>query len=272
MSIPYSEKINKKTKVIADAPVIVLIDLKISLPGSIFYIQILTGFKRKMQKKISLMFVLAIAAAAANAGNVLYQCSFAPGKWQASEWQIVKSPRWFHIGSWEQQNDHISNKVPKGATEKEMLGKLAGKTYTSMLLKQKFSGNITISAMMSFDHRMAPLLVITPDYGKDLKGNPEHREHFEIVLYDKGLNVWHHYYSNGKPHWRKAAFLQAEFKPKQKYTLTVKLNFTKRGPMMTISCGGKTFGYLDDTLPKIFYIGLTGCEGINRFYDFKVLK
>ena len=197
---------------------------------------------------------------------------FAAGKWKASEWQIVKSPRWPYIGSWNQQDDHISNKVPKDATAHEMLSKRAGETYTNMLLKKKFSGNLTVSCTMSFDHRMAPLLVITPDYGKGTKGTPEHREHFEIVLYDKGLNVWHHYYTNGKPHWRKAAFLRAKFEAGQKYLLSVKLRFTKRGPMMTISCDGKEFGYIDDTLPKVFHIGLTGCEGVNRFYDFKVSK
>jgi hypothetical protein len=225
-----------------------------------------------MRKKVLFIFAFVIISATVNAGNVLYQCSFAPGKWKASEWQIVKSPRWPYFGAWEQQDDHISNKVPKNATEREMLGKRAGETYTSMLLKKKFNGNLTISCTMSFDHRMAPLLVITSEYGKGAKGNPEHRDHFEIVLYDKGLNVWHHYYTKGKPHWRKAAFMRAEFKPKQKYLLTVKLNFTKRGPMMTISCNGKKFGYTDDTLAKVFHVGLTACEGINRFYDFKVSK
>ncbi len=225
-----------------------------------------------MRKKVLLIFAFVLITAVVNAEKILYQCSFASGKWKASEWQIVKSPRWPYFGSWEQQDDHISNKVPKDATKHEMLSKRAGETYTSMLLKKKFNGNLTVSCTMSFDHRMAPLLVITPDYGKGAKGKPEHRDHFEIVLYDKGLNVWHHYYTNGKPHWRKAAFMQAEFKPKQKYLLSVKLNFTKRGPEMIISCNGKKFGYTDDTLPKVFHVGLTACEGINRFYDFKVSK
>jgi len=225
-----------------------------------------------MRTKILLVFAILVATEVVNAEEVLYQCSFAPDKWKSSEWQIVKSPRWPYIGAWEQQKDHISNKIPKDATAHEMLSKRAGETYTSMLLKEKFSGNVDISCTMSFDYRMAPLLVIAPIYGKDAKGQPEYREHFEIVLYNKGLNVWHHYYTNGIPHWRKAAFMKAEFKPKQKYTLNVKINFTKPGPMMTISCDGKTFGYIDDTLPQVFYIGLTACEGVNRFYDFKVKK
>jgi hypothetical protein len=222
-------------------------------------------------KAVNLISILLfLACFAVDAGKVFYECKFSPGKWKANEWVIVKSPRWPYVGKWKQQKDHISNKVPEGVTAHELLHKRADETYTSMLLKKKFKGNLTISSTMSFDHRMAPLLVITPAYGKDKKGIPEHREHFEIVLFDKGLNVWHHYYTNGKPHWRKAAYMRTDFKPGEKYNLTVKLKFTKSGPVMTIVCGGKEFGYTDDSLPKEYYVGLTACEGINRFYDFKV--
>jgi hypothetical protein len=222
-------------------------------------------------KKLFLVFWI-LAVFTVKAEKVIYECAFASGKWNASDWQIVKSPRWPYIGSWEQQKDHISNKVPEGVSHHDLLSKRAGETYTSMLLKKKIEGNVTISSTMSFDYRMAPLLVITSAYGKDKGGFPEHREHFEIVLYDKGLNVWHHYFTNGKPHWRKAAFMNADFKPGEKYTVTVSISFSKRGPMMKISCNGKEFGYTDDSLPKEFYVGITGCEGINRFYDFKISK
>ena len=39
---------------------------------------------------------------------------------------------------------------------------------------------------------------------------------------------------------------------------------------MTISCGGHTFGYSDDALELTNYVGVTGCEGRNRFYDFTI--
>ena len=34
---------------------------------------------------------------------------------------------------------------------------------------------------------------------------------------------------------------------------------------LTVSVAGHTFGYLDDALPDSFYVGITGCEGLNRF-------
>ena len=36
------------------------------------------------------------------------------------------------------------------------------------------------------------------------------------------------------------------------------------------SCGGVKFGFEDPELPMSFYAGVTGCEGRNRFYDFRV--
>ena len=222
--------------------------------------------------KYILMIIFSLTTISIHAKEVMYQCDFSRGKWDASDWQIIKSPRWPHLGAWNQQNDHISNKVPNDASEEEMLNKRAGETYTSMVLKEKFSQNLTITSTMSFDYRMAPIIVITPEYGKDAEGNLEHREHFEIVLFDKGLNVWHHYYTNGKPHWKKAAFIDATFQPKNKYIVAVEIKTDSRGVTLIVSCDGNTFGYMDDSIPKMFYVGITGCEGINRFYDFQISK
>ena len=222
--------------------------------------------------KLKLLIVFTLITIAIHAKDVLYQCDFSKGKWEASEWQIIKSPRWSYIGDWEQHPDHIANKVPKNASEEEMLNKRAGETYTSMILKEKFSQNLTITSTMSFDYRMAPAIVITPGYGKDADDNLEHREHFEIVLFDKGLNVWHHYYTDGKPYWKKAAFIDADFESKNKYSLSVEIKTDERGTTMIVSCEGKTFGFMDDSIPKMFYVGITGCEGVNRFYDFQISK
>ena len=39
---------------------------------------------------------------------------------------------------------------------------------------------------------------------------------------------------------------------------------------MMVKCGGHEFGYVDNDLPDSFYAGIIGCEGRNRFYDFKI--
>jgi len=201
-----------------------------------------------------------------------FYTSFSTGKWNPSEWILVKSPRWDHFGGWIQRDYFIENEIPPGSKPEELIGKYAHKTYTSMVLNRKFNLNITISSTMEFADRMAPIIVIAPDLGKDKKGRNEYREHFEIAIFDQGVNVWHHYFKDGKPSWKKAAYFRFKLKPNTKYTLKTKLTQQKTSKMLSVFVDGHEMGYIDDLLPNNFYVGITGCEGINRFYDFHVEK
>lgn len=199
-------------------------------------------------------------------------CDFSRGRWNADDWLLVKSPRWDYFGDWVQQDDHLMNQYPADATPKEMLGKRAAETYTSMVYKKQVSGKTTFSATMLFEDRMAPLLVLAGELGADAQGRPEYREHWEIVLYDEGINVWHHEIRDGKPFWRKAAYIKTAYKPGVKYTLEATVEFPRggKGPQLSVACDGKEFGCLLPDLPSDFLVGVTACEGINRFYDFNM--
>ena len=227
-----------------------------------------------MQTRLSaILWVLACAAIgvfgqpATTSLPAIVACRFAPGTWNTNEWILVKSPRWEHCGGWEQKEDHIQNRVPPGATPQELLGKLAPETYTSMVYDRMLSNNVTIRATMMFTDRMAPLIVLAPGLAKNKHGIPEYREHYEIIIYDEGVNVWHHFYADGKPSWKRAAWGKFALKPEIRYQLEVK----KTGKKMEVSVAGHTLGFLDESLPEMFYVGVTGCEGINRFYDFQIL-
>ena len=54
-------------------------------------------------------------------------------------------------------------------------------------------------------------------------------------------------------------------KPKVKYTVEVKVD----GKRIEVTAGGHTLGCTDIDLPAQYYVGITACEGKNRFYDFK---
>ncbi|MDD4098915.1 MAG: hypothetical protein PHC30_09100 [Lentisphaeria bacterium] len=199
-------------------------------------------------------------------------CRFGRDQWSAADWVLVKSPRWDYFGGWVQQDDHLMNEHPADATPKEMLGKRAAETYTSMVYRHKVSGRTKVSATLLFEDRMAPELVLAGELGLDAKGRPEYREHWEIVLYDEGINVWHHEIRDGKPFWRKAAYLKTPFQPGVQYTLEALVEFPAggKGPQLSVTCDGKRFGCLLPTLPEPFHVGVTACEGVNRFYDFKL--
>ena len=195
--------------------------------------------------------------------------SFAEGAWTPEDWWIVRSPRWSHIGGWVQHADHITNEVPADAGEEEMLGPRAPECYSSMLLKKTVDGASSFSIATSFDHLMAPLIVLAPA-GSLVPAEGaalEYREHFEIVLFNEGINVWHHEFKDGQPCWHLAAYLRMELKPKTIYQLEVATDFQAAEPQLIIRCNGVEFGYSEPDLPNTYHWGITGCEGINRFYQ-----
>jgi uncharacterized protein YneR len=115
---------------------------------------------------------------------------------------------------------------------------------------------------------MAPLIVLAPELVENAKGQKEYRDHFEVVIYDEGVNVWRYFVKDGKLAYRKAAFAGFRLEKDVKYALAVK----KTGKTLTVSVAGHTFDYFDDALPEACYVGITGCEGLNRFYDFTLRR
>lgn len=219
-----------------------------------------------------LIFAAAIIAGSTVYAKNIFNCDFEPGKWNKADFMEVKSSRWENVNTFKQEKCHIVNVCPKDATKIDMLSKRAPETYAAMIWKNPIKGNVIIKSAMSFDYRMAPSIVIAEKPGVSKKGFPEFRTHYEVVLFDQGINVWRHWFVNGKQIWKKAAFLKADFKPNTKYELKVQIQFTGRGPVWTVSCGGHEFGFIDDLMPKEFYAGIVACEGVNRFYDFTVDK
>ena len=220
-----------------------------------------------MKKFIALLLFSAIALGAAEKLEV----NFSRGKWDQNILQFVKSPRFKMNGAIIQQDDHIVNKVPANLTERQLLS--CPDAYCALLTKKKFSGNITVSSKMSFDHLMAPLIVIAPELGKSADGkNPELRDHYEVVLFYDGINVWHHRYTDGKPSWYKLAYLKTKYDAKTVYDLQVTLRHTKKGAQMIIKCNGQEFGCAMpvEFTAKEYHAGIIACEGVNRFYDFEV--
>ncbi|MBN2452376.1 MAG: hypothetical protein JXR77_18460 [Lentisphaeria bacterium] len=217
---------------------------------------------------VALFLAVSVATAADSAS-----CRFAAGAWQARDWIMVKSPRWAHMGDWVQEKDHIANRTPADASADSMLGDRAPECYTSMVLARRFSGNLSLKATLAFEHRMAPLLVLAADLGHDEQGRPEYREHTEFVLYDRGVNVWRHEWTDGKPAWRKLAYWNLAVEPGKRHTFEVRIDRSARGDLVSISVDGQEVGgYRDGNLPAECHAGITGCEGVNRFYDFQVIS
>jgi len=200
------------------------------------------------------------------------EVSFGRGKWDPSEWLTFKSLRFDYTHGFVQNDDHIENESPEKMGDEELYAKHVTEVYSSIVCPKKLEGStIEVSSTMSFDHLMAPLIVLTPELDKDDQGRYAFKKHYEVVLYNEGLNVWHYTYENGKLAWHLAAFARTRFEAKKRYELKVTMAKGKKEMRMTVECGGVKFGFEDPELPSSFYAGVTGCEGRNRFYDFKAV-
>ena len=213
--------------------------------------------------------VIAVAGTlpAAGATNTNYSCAFTAGGWNRADWTPVKKPKSEYFGGWVQRDDCIANQVPDRATDEELQGKRADETYSSMVYVQRLQGNFTVTATMCFAYKMAPLIVLAPELSQNVQGQKEYAEQFEVVVFNEGVNVWHHFVKDGKLTYRKTAFASFPLEKDTKYTLEVK----KTGKVLTVAVAGHTFGYTEDTLPDSCHVGITGCEGQNRFYNFSVV-
>ncbi len=207
------------------------------------------------------------ALAHAGGAGSIYSCTFVAGGWNRADWLRIKNPMGEHFGDWVQQKDCIINDVPKGIVPGEFEGSFV-ETYSSMVYKEKVTGNVTITSTMAFTCKMAPLIVLAPNFRENARGRKEFAEHFEVVIFNEGVNIWRYFVSDGKLAYRKAAFANFPLQKDTKYLLEVK----KADKTLTVSIAGHTFGYFDDALPDACYVGITGCEGLNRFYDFAVRR
>ena len=194
-----------------------------------------------------------------------YACRFVPDAWDERDWIQVKSPRWDHLGGWVQRANHIENRVPSDAAPVQMLGARAGETYSSMVLARPPVQDVCVRAVVSFDDRMAPLVVLAGPLATDCHDAPEYRQHIEIVLFDEGVNVWHHTWTEaGGPAWDKVAWWAFDLAPGTPHELVVE----RRGPNLSLVVGNRRCGCRLEGLPAVVHPGLTGCEGVNRFYEF----
>ncbi|MBQ2683372.1 MAG: hypothetical protein IJG02_05805 [Thermoguttaceae bacterium] len=189
------------------------------------------------------------------------EVSFAEGQWNRDDWLFVRSPRWEEHGRWIQEKEGIANAVPEDIDPEAIPSDRMADVYASLLYKQPFHGNVRFTTECQFDQEMAPLLV----FSKEL--TEVYHEHLEVVLYNAGLNLWHHYYENGRPSWKRIGFLEARFEPGKKYELSARFEFSSRGTTLIIECDGHKFGtMLDGDWPRDYYAGITACEGVNHFY------
>lgn len=153
-------------------------------------------------------------------------------------------------------DDHISNQYNENIFDFD---------YISIVTQKKYSCGVKIKTICSFDSFGAPLIVISDDIT-----NGKYGLHFEIVAYEDGCNVWHILPSNGKAETPiiPSLIASAVFKISEKSV--IELQVTVKNKMFEISINGNKLTVSNSDIPEQFHVGITACEGVNRFYSLSI--
>ena len=140
--------------------------------------------------------------------------------------------------------------------------------YTTAMLKERITVGDSVTVECSFEKRGAPLLVISDEIFMRGK-TPYYGTHFEAVAFEEGLNVWYNRPSpDGSTKPLITEKLHHESIPTPNHSrviLTIELGES------SIKCvmNGVEVIVSHPDIPRTCYLGITGCEGINRFYSLR---
>lgn len=142
--------------------------------------------------------------------------------------------------------------------------------YVSVIAKEKCAVGAKVSVKCSFGKFGAPLVVFSNDLTSNDDGSKLYGLHFEVVAYENGCNIWHIVpdpSNTVRPiKTKKIAF--EEFAIQENDLIEIGVHFEK-GRIVSVVNGHEIVCENED-FPEEFYIGFTGCEGPNRFFEMTI--
>ena len=185
------------------------------------------------------------------------EISFTAGNWE-QYFQYAYTRRFPETPRVRQEADCIVN-VRNGIRQN-------GCDFTSILLKETYEEGTTISFTASFESYGAPLLLIAEDLEQDEAGVLRFGTYQEIVLWEHGVNVWDFRMEQGKVVFDWVLWNKFPLEANKPHKLTVRLG--KKRLMGWVN--DRYFELFMPALTEKVWLGITACEGINRFYDLQV--
>ena len=219
---------------------------------------------------------LALAIAATLSLSQAKTFDFSEGRWDRGAFFEARNNDLDRGSPIVQMPDCIMNANDPDWSDEDLFKNHQADVFSSLILTNRFRGNVVFSSRMSFDHRMAPALVIAGDFEVDSQGRTAFLGMYEIVLFEDGINVWRHRRRSGeKSEIEKVAYARRKFEKHTQYEMKVALKRSRvHGGRLTtdieVSADGVTVGLRDETVPAVYSVGIIGSEGRCRFYDFKV--
>ena len=183
--------------------------------------------------------------------------NFAKGQWNPEEFRYVYSSRFTPTPLMKQEEDCIVNGIDASTGEFD---------YVSMVAEKKYTTGARLETRCSFEAYGAPLIVLSDEFYKGENGKWYFGVHYEIVLYEGGINVWRLNLNKDVMEWDNLMRLKFPVTPKEVHTL--KVHVLEKA--LDIKTEGAHVVLRVDDLPSEFRAGITACEGINRFYTYSI--
>lgn len=137
--------------------------------------------------------------------------------------------------------------------------------YISIVTPDRHPVGTRITTRCTFDKYGAPIIVLTDDIAADGEGRLRYGLHFEVVAWEEGCNVWH--IVPWPEHTERP--IRPTLIGSMKFPIPggspVDMEVTLREGALDIVMNGHTLTVTHPDIPRAAHVGITGCEGVNRF-------
>ena len=123
----------------------------------------------------------------------------------------------------------------------------------------------------SFDHYGAPLLTFANSVYTDENGVLRYGDHYEVVAYEKGCNVWYitKAEEGSERPFKVENCVRIRFPIEEKTVFDFSVEVLDKA--LRVEIGGIGFDIPAPHLAEKVHVGITACEGINRFYEAEIV-
>lgn len=142
--------------------------------------------------------------------------------------------------------------------------------YVSIVHNEKFTKGAKATLVSSFDRYGAPLITLANSVELDEKGELRYGDHYEVVGYESGCNVWFitDPDEGSDKHFKSQNCLRLRFPVEEKKPFSMSVELLDK--VIRVEICGESFDLPVPNLSDEVYIGFTACEGINRFYEAEI--
>ena len=182
----------------------------------------------------------------------------------------------FTKGNWEDKLDYAYTTrlayIPKLIQEEKCVRNsidersFDGYDYTTVITKKMYGKDSLFTLECEFDNFGAPLFTFTDKIWRDENGIIRYSDCFEVVLWEKGINVWKLYEEEKKI--KALNLFSSEFSVKAKEIHSMQFKILEK--RIDIYVGGRKYSLYISDLPSEMYVGVTACEAINHLYSFSI--